>query len=99
MTEGREKEGRKMEKITIEIEEKIEIERPEMLAEVLPVYLSDYSIYPDEVRVSFGNGITLRFGRVEDQPKPELLAALQNIRNMRVGYQYQAPKQRRRGRK
>ena len=91
-----------MEKITIEIEEKIEIERPEMLAEVLPVYLSDYSIYPDEVRVSFGNGITLRFGRVEDQPKPELLAALQNIRNiqnMRVGYQYQAPKQRRRGRK
>ena len=43
------------------IEEAVEMwgYRPEMLAEVLPYYESDISVYPEKVRVSFKDGKTI----------------------------------------
>ena len=64
------------------IEEAIEMwgYRPEMLAEVLPYYESDISVYPEKVRVSFKDGRTIIYDTTMIQPH-ELIQ--ENIRIIR----------------
>ena len=64
------------------IEEAIELwgYRPEMLAEVLPYYESDISVYPEKVRVSFKDGRTIIYDTTMIQPH-ELIQ--ENIRIIR----------------
>ena len=52
------------------IEEAIELwgYRPEMLAEVLPYYESDFSVYPEKMRVSFKDGSTIVYHTTIIQP-------------------------------
>ena len=64
------------------IEEAIELwgYRPEMLAEALPYYESDISVYPEKVRVSFKDGKTIIYDTTIVQPH-ELIQ--ENIRILR----------------
>ena len=79
------------------IEEAIEMwgYRPEMLAEVLPYYESDISVYPEKVRVSFKDGRTIIYDTTMIQPH-ELIQ--ENIRIIRKIQQQMEDWKRRRGR-
>jgi hypothetical protein len=43
-----------------------------MMPKAVPKYRHAWSVYPDEVRVSFENGKTIRYVIVADQQKPVL---------------------------
>ena len=86
-----------MDKFIIEIEGR-EVERPEILPRVVPIYEHEDSLYPDGIRVSFSNGRTIEYDIFPEQPAPQIKECIEIIHEWNTGYQYQ-PKKRRRNRK
>ena len=78
------------------IEEAIELwgYRPEMLAEVLPYYDSDFSVYPENVRISFKDGKTIVYNTTIIQPHELIQENIRIIR--RIQQQMEDWKRRRR---
>ena len=70
--------------------------RPEMMGAVLPVYDRDGSRIPDRIRVCFSDGTTAVYNLHMDQPEPLIRESIRIIRKWNTGYQYQAPRRRRR---
>ncbi len=67
--------------------------RPDMMAEAVPYYASDYSAYPEKIRVSFRDGSTQIYELRVEQPHPIIMENIRIIRKWN-GYIYQ-PKRRR----
>ena len=67
------------------IEEAIELwgYRPEMLAEALPYYESDISVYPEKVRISFKDGTTIVYDTRTEQPHALIMENIRIIRKWR----------------
>lgn len=70
--------------------------RPEMLPEVVTYYDNDYSIHPDQIRVSFSDGNTLIYDLRVEQPAPIILENIKIIRRMKKGYVNNPARRRRR---
>lgn len=69
--------------------------RPDMMAEAVPYYASDYSVYPETIRVSFRDGSTQIYELRVEQPHPIIMENVRIIRRMN-GYVYQPPRRRNR---
>ena len=67
-------------------ESREEISRPKILPEVVPYYEHDDSLYPEQIRVSFGNSKTIVYEIRVDQPAPVILENIKIIRRMKQGY-------------
>lgn len=74
------------------------VTRPDILPEVLPRYEHDWEAYPDSIRVSFGDGKTVRYFKEIKQPEPVLGKMLDRFEERFVlcGYKY---KQKNRGKR
>ena len=70
--------------------------RPEMLPEGVTYYDNDYSIHPDQIRVSFSDGTTLIYDLRVEQPAPIILDNIKIIRRMKKGYVNNPARRRRR---
>ena len=69
--------------------------RPKMLPEAVPYYWFDFSVIPDQIRVSFSDGSTAIYDlRTDDQPHPVILENVKIIRKWR-GYVNQPARRRR----
>ena len=53
------------------------------LPKVTGVWRHDCSRYPDEIRIPMSDGKVIRYRIDIEQPHPQLLEALENIRNMK----------------
>ena len=71
--------------------------RPEMLGKVVPNYEHESSMYPESVRVSFGDGKTIIYDRRVEQPAPVFEENIRIIRKWKQGY-VNRPRRRRRNR-
>lgn len=62
--------------------------RPNPLAEVVPYYKHDFSVHPDQIRVSFEDGSTAVYDLRMDQPHPLVLKNIEIMRETkrRIGY-------------
>lgn len=69
--------------------------RPDMMAEAVPYYQSDYSVYPETVRVSFRDGTTQIYELRVEQPHPIILENIKIIKRMN-GYVNQPMRRRNR---
>ena len=56
-----------------------------------PIWEREVSRYPDVIRVPMRNGTVIRYRIESEMPHPSFMAALTNISNMVVGYQYKEP--------
>jgi hypothetical protein len=63
-----------------------------MMPKAVPKYLHAWSVYPDEVRVSFENGKTIRYEIIVDQPEPVLGKMLNQFEHKFLGYKYKRKK-------
>ena len=72
-------------------------ERPEMLQKPKANYEHDFSVYPESVRVSFGDGKTIIYDRRIEQPAPMFEENIRIIRKWKQGY-VNKPQRRRRNR-
>lgn len=71
------------------------MERPELLPEPVPYYNHDFSVHPDSIRVSFGDGSTAVYDLRHDQPHPVIMENIRLIRKMKQGYVNQPARRRR----
>lgn len=71
--------------------------RPGMLEKVVPNYEHESSLYPESVRVSFGDGKTIIYDRRIEQPAPIFEENIRIIRKWKQGY-VNKPQRRRRNR-
>lgn len=71
--------------------------RPVMLEKVVPNYEHESSLYPESVRVSFGDGKTIIYDRRIEQPAPIFEENIRIIRKWKQGY-VNKPQRRRRNR-
>lgn len=63
--------------------------RPKILPEFVPNYEQSWSQYPDSIRVSFGNGRTLKYVIDIQQPEPVLGKLLDRYNHICFGgYKY-----------
>ena len=74
--------------------EPLRTERPEVLPKPSAHYRGKHSRYPEQVRISFGDGNTFIYEMRAEQPAPVILENVKIIQRM-VGYE---PKHARRGR-
>ena len=75
---------------------RIEIpERPEMMGKPLPNYDHECSLYPESIRVSFGDGKTVIYDRRVEQPAPVFQENIRIIRRWKQGYVNQPMRRRR----
>lgn len=70
------------------------MDRPEMMEKPLPKYEHDWSVYPEQIRVCFGNGHTAVYDLRAEQPAPIIVENIRIIRKWKQGYVNQ-PKRRR----
>ena len=83
----------------IAIEKALEtMSRPQLMDRVVPNYEHDFSIYPDQIRVSFSDGHTEVYDRRVEQPAPVIIENIKIIRKWKQGYVNQPMRQRRRNR-
>ena len=65
------------------------MKRPEILPEFVPNYEQSWSQYPDSIRVSFGNGQTVKYVIEIQQPEPVLRKPLDRFNAITLcGYKY-----------
>lgn len=55
--------------------------RPKLLGKVLPVYESDYTQYPESIRVSFEDGTTAVYEQKVTMPNPLLIRSIDIIKS------------------
>lgn len=70
--------------------------RPKMLPNPAPYYWFDFSIIPDEIRVSFSDGSTVVYELQTHQPHPIIQENIRIIRKWKQGYNNQPSRRRRR---
>ena len=80
------------------IDEAMELwgERPEILPEAVPYYATDYSVHPEQVRISFSDGSTAVYDLRQDQPHPVIMENIRIIRKWKTGYLNQPASRRKR---
>lgn len=67
------------------IEEAVELWgfRPEILDQVVPYYDSEWSVYPEKVRISFKDGTTIVYDTRTEQPHALIMENIRIIRKWR----------------
>ena len=70
--------------------------RPKMLPNPAPYYWFDFSLIPDQIRVSFEDGTTAIYDLRCEQPHPVIVQNIKLIRKMKQGY-VNKPRRRRKG--
>lgn len=58
------------------------------LPEVTGIWKHDTSKYPDVIKVPMSDGKVIKYIIDIDLPHPSFTDAMENVRRMRVGYQY-----------
>lgn len=72
--------------------------RPEMMDKPLPNYRSEESKYPEQIRISFNDGVTAVYDIRVEQPAPQIMESIRIIRKWKNGYINQPMRRRRRNR-
>ena len=62
------------------------MKRPEILGKVVPHYDKDWSVHPEQVRVSFDDGSTAIYDIRREMPHPVILENIRTIRKWKTGY-------------
>ena len=71
------------------------MKRPEILPKPVPYYWFDFSVIPDQIRVSFSDGSTAVYDLRTDQPAPVIIENIKIIRKWKQGYVNQPARRRR----
>ena len=72
--------------------------RPTILPKLMANYDYDFSVYPDQIRVSFSDGHTEVYERRIEQPAPQMMESIRIIQKWKQGYVNQPAQRRRRNR-
>ena len=71
--------------------------RPEPLQEIVTYYDNDFSVHPDQIRVSFSDGSTAVYDIRRDQPHPVIMENIRIIRKWNGYINQPLARRRRRG--
>ena len=69
--------------------------RPEMLERPVPTYMTEYSEYPDQIRMKFSDGKTVIYDKRTEFPHPIIERNIEIIKRMKTGYVNQPMRRRR----
>lgn len=70
--------------------------RPNPLPDVVGYYDTEFSVHPEQIRVSFEDGSTAVYDLRVNQPHPIIMENIRIIRKWKQGYVNQPPRRRRR---